>query len=87
MIRSLRKAAFLQSLQPLIPEIRLENLVPTHAGAGAQALKKSGELGDVFLIAKDHSLVHVCTVLFPVTNSSLEILGKRWLHRLELTTQ
>lgn len=73
MIRSFSKAAFVQSLQRLIPEIQSEDLVPTHAGVRAQALKKNGKLVDDFLIIKDRNSVHVCNAPSPAATSSLEI--------------
>ena len=72
-IRSFSKAAFVKSLQQLIPEVRSEDGVPTHAGVRAQALMNDGKLVDDFLIVKGQNSVHVCNAPSPAATSSLEI--------------
>ena len=72
-IRSFSKAAFVRSLQRLIPEVQAEDLVPTHAGVRAQALRNNGKLVDDFLIVSDKNSVHVCNAPSPAATSSLEI--------------
>ncbi|MBW4615413.1 MAG: L-2-hydroxyglutarate oxidase [Desmonostoc vinosum HA7617-LM4] len=72
-IRSLSKAAFVRSLQRLIPEVQAADLVPTHAGVRAQALMKDGKLVDDFLILQGQNSVHVCNAPSPAATSSLEI--------------
>ena len=72
-IRSLSKAAFVRSLQKLIPEVRAEDLIPTHAGVRAQALMNNGKLVDDFLIIKGQNSLHVCNAPSPAATSSLEI--------------
>lgn len=72
-IRSFSKAAFVRSLQRLIPEVQGDDLVPTHAGVRAQALMSDGKLVDDFLIVKGHNAVHVCNAPSPAATSSLEI--------------
>lgn len=72
-IRSFSKAAFVRSLQRLIPEVRSEDLVPTHAGVRAQALMEDGKLVDDFLIVEGESSIHVCNAPSPAATSSLEI--------------
>ncbi|CAN1209691.1 L-2-hydroxyglutarate oxidase [Tumidithrix helvetica PCC 7403] len=72
-IRSFSKAAFVRSLQQLIPEVQADDLVPTHAGVRAQALKPNGQLVDDFLIVKDRNSIHVCNAPSPAATSSLEI--------------
>ncbi len=73
MIRSFNKAAFVRSLQRLIPEVQADDLIPTHAGVRAQALKSSGALVDDFLIIKNQNSLHVCNAPSPAATSSLEI--------------
>jgi L-2-hydroxyglutarate oxidase len=73
MIRSFSKAAFVRSLQKLIPEIQADDLVPTHAGVRAQALRSDGGLVDDFLIIHRQHSVHVCNAPSPAATSSLEI--------------
>lgn len=72
-IRSFSKAAFVRSLQKLIPEVQAEDLVPTHAGVRAQALMNNGSLVDDFLIIQGENSVHVCNAPSPAATSSLEI--------------
>ncbi len=72
-IRSFSKAAFVQSLQKLIPEVQGDDLVPTHAGVRAQALMSNGKLVDDFLIVEGQNAVHVCNAPSPAATSSIEI--------------
>ncbi|GAB4382591.1 MAG: L-2-hydroxyglutarate oxidase [Elainellaceae cyanobacterium] len=72
-IRSFSKAAFVHSLQRLIPEVQPEDVVPTHAGVRAQALMSDGKLVDDFLIVKGQNSIHVCNAPSPAATSSLEI--------------
>ncbi|NET34696.1 MAG: L-2-hydroxyglutarate oxidase [Cyanothece sp. SIO1E1] len=72
-IRSFSKAAFVRSLQRLIPEVQADDVVPTHAGVRAQALKPNGTLVDDFLIVKGQNSMHVCNAPSPAATSSLEI--------------
>ncbi len=72
-IRSFSKAAFVRSLQKLIPEVKAEDLVPTHAGVRAQALMSDGKLVDDFLIVQGKNATHVCNAPSPAATSSLEI--------------
>jgi L-2-hydroxyglutarate oxidase len=73
MHRSFSKAAFVRSLQRLIPEITANDLVPGSAGVRAQALRRDGGLIDDFLIIKDEHSVHVCNAPSPAATASLEI--------------
>ncbi|MBR8833865.1 MAG: L-2-hydroxyglutarate oxidase [Stigonema ocellatum SAG 48.90 = DSM 106950] len=72
-IRSFSKAAFVRSLQQLIPEVKAEDVVPTHAGVRAQALMNDGKLVDDFLIVQGQNSVHVCNAPSPAATSSIEI--------------
>ena len=72
-IRSWSKAAFVRSLQKLIPEVQADDLIPTHAGVRAQALKHNGALVDDFLIVNGQNSIHVCNAPSPAATSSLEI--------------
>ena len=73
MRRSLSKGAFVGSLQRLIPELRMSDVVPTHAGVRAQAVWPDGSLVDDFLIIKGRNSVHVCNAPSPAATASLEI--------------
>lgn len=80
-IRSFSKAAFTRSLQRLIPAVQAEDLVPTHAGVRAQALKNNGKLVDDFSIISNQNSVHVCNAPSPAATSSIEI-GKAVVERI-----
>jgi L-2-hydroxyglutarate oxidase len=73
MWRSLSKAAFVKSLQQLIPEVQAEDLVPAPAGVRAQALKPDGGLVDDFHIIEGQRSIHVCNAPSPAATASLEI--------------
>lgn len=72
-IRSFSKAAFVRSLQRLIPEVQMPDIVPTHAGVRAQALMNDGKLVDDFLIVNGTHSIHVCNAPSPAATASLEI--------------
>ncbi|NJR38465.1 MAG: L-2-hydroxyglutarate oxidase [Leptolyngbyaceae cyanobacterium CSU_1_4] len=80
-IRSFSKAAFVRSLQRLIPEVQMDDVVPTHAGVRAQALMNDGKLVDDFLIIDGENSMHVCNAPSPAATSSLEI-GKAIVDRI-----
>ncbi|GAB1542611.1 L-2-hydroxyglutarate oxidase [Scytonema sp. NUACC21] len=80
-IRSFSKAVFTKSLQQLIPEVKSEDLVPTHAGVRAQALMNDGKLVDDFLIVQGQNSVHVCNAPSPAATSSIEI-GKAIVNQI-----
>ncbi|MGI8890363.1 MAG: L-2-hydroxyglutarate oxidase [Chthoniobacterales bacterium] len=73
MWRSLSKRAFVRSLQRLIPDVKTEDLVPTGAGVRAQALLRSGDMVDDFLIIHGPNSLHVCNAPSPAATASLEI--------------
>ncbi|HEY9846309.1 MAG TPA: hypothetical protein V6D03_08930, partial [Candidatus Caenarcaniphilales bacterium] len=72
-VRSFSKAAFVHSLQRLIPEVQADDLVPTHAGVRAQALMNDGKLVDDFLMVTREDSLHVCNAPSPAATSSIEI--------------
>jgi L-2-hydroxyglutarate oxidase len=73
MHRSFSKAAFVRSLQALVPEIQAEDLVPGKAGVRAQALRPDGGLVDDFLIERGPRALHVLNAPSPAATASLEI--------------
>jgi (S)-2-hydroxyglutarate dehydrogenase len=73
MWRSLSKHAFVRSLQELIPEITEDDVIPTHAGVRAQALKPDGSMVDDFLLVDAPGALHVCNAPSPAATASLEI--------------
>lgn len=71
--RSLSKALFCHSLQRLVPDIRVDDLVAGGAGVRAQALSPTGELlQDFYLVRQAHAL-HVLNAPSPGATASLAI--------------
>lgn len=71
--RSLSKAAFVRSMQRIIPEITAADVVPSPAGVRAQALQPDGRLVDDFLFVRAPRALHVCNAPSPAATASLEI--------------
>lgn len=72
-VRSFSRAAFVRSLQRIIPEITESDVVRSGAGVRAQALRPDGALEDDFLIVQDGKTIHVCNAPSPAATASLEI--------------
>jgi (S)-2-hydroxyglutarate dehydrogenase len=71
--RSLNKAAFLKSVQQLIPEIQSEDLERGEAGVRAQALRPDGCLIDDFRLLEKKNAIFVLNAPSPAATASLEI--------------
>jgi L-2-hydroxyglutarate oxidase LhgO len=71
--RSWSKAAFVRSLQKLVPELTADDLVVGGAGVRAQALGRDGSLIDDFRFAYTDGVLHVCNVPSPAATASLAI--------------
>jgi L-2-hydroxyglutarate oxidase len=71
--RSLRKRAFVQALQRLVPEIIEEDLEPGGSGVRAQALAQDGSLIDDFQFVAAEKMLHVCNVPSPAATASIPI--------------
>jgi L-2-hydroxyglutarate oxidase len=71
--RSLIKAAFVRSLQRLLPELTSDDLTPGGSGVRAQALGINGKLIDDFHFVYTKGVVHVCNVPSPAATASLAI--------------
>jgi L-2-hydroxyglutarate oxidase LhgO len=82
MWRSFSKAAFVKTLQPLVPEITAEQLVPAPAGVRAQALSPDGKIVDDFSIQEFGRVVNVGNAPSPAATSALQI-GKLIVERIE----
>jgi L-2-hydroxyglutarate oxidase len=81
MLRSASKALFVRSMQRIIPEIRPQDVVPTHAGVRAQALMRDGTLMDDFVIIDSGRSIHICNAPSPAATASIEI-GKAIVERV-----
>ena len=73
MVRSYSRAAFVRSLQRLVPEITEDDVIPSDAGVRAQALRPDGTLEDDFLIVQHAGAIHVCNAPSPAATAALEI--------------
>ncbi len=73
MWRSISKRAFVHALSRLVPEIRIEHLLPAPAGVRAQALARDGSMVDDFLIEESDRVVNVLNAPSPAATSSLKI--------------
>jgi L-2-hydroxyglutarate oxidase len=71
--RSFSKAAFVEALQKLMPEIRADDLVPAGAGVRAQAVTPEGALVDDFRIVEAERMIHVLNAPSPAATASLSI--------------
>ena len=73
--RSASKAAFVRSLQKLVPDIRTEDIQRGGAGVRAQAVSPNGSLVDDFRISVTEGAVHVVNAPSPAATASLAIGG------------
>jgi L-2-hydroxyglutarate oxidase len=73
MYRSLSKAAFVRSLQALIPEITAADLEPGRAGVRAQAVDADGKLADDFRLVEGKAMLHVLNAPSPAATASIAI--------------
>jgi len=71
--RSLSKALFCRSLQRLVPELQIGDLVQGGAGVRAQALSPSGELLQDFCFVRRPRALHVLNAPSPAATASLAI--------------
>jgi (S)-2-hydroxyglutarate dehydrogenase len=80
--RSWVKAAFVKSLQKMVPELQEPDLAPGGSGVRAQAVDSGGNLVDDFHFVHSKGMIHVCNVPSPAATASLEI-GKEIVDMLE----
>jgi L-2-hydroxyglutarate oxidase LhgO len=71
--RSLSKKKFVESLQRLVPDIRIDDINPGGAGVRAQAVRPDGTLMDDFSIVTSPDAVHVVNAVSPAATASLAI--------------
>jgi (S)-2-hydroxyglutarate dehydrogenase len=71
--RSYSKYAFWRALHRLVPEIEVDDLLPTGAGVRAQAMMPDGKLADDFLFAPAYRMLHVLNAPSPAATASLAI--------------
>ena len=73
MYRSASKAAFVRSLQKLVPDVRAADIERGGAGVRAQAVAPTGALVDDFKISVTEGAVHVVNAPSPAATASLAI--------------
>ncbi|MAZ07925.1 MAG: L-2-hydroxyglutarate oxidase [Rickettsiales bacterium] len=71
--RSFSKAAFVNALQKLIPDITSDDIVYSPSGVRAQALSANGSLVDDFVIKNIGNMIHVINAPSPAATSSFAI--------------
>jgi len=71
--RSVNKAAFVASLQRLVPAIQAADIAPGGAGVRAQAVSPDGSLVDDFKISQTEGAIHVLNAPSPAATASLAI--------------
>ena len=71
--RSFSKKAFVRALQKLIPEITINDVVPSGAGVRAQALERDGKLVDDFKIVDADKMIHVLNAPSPAATAAISI--------------
>jgi L-2-hydroxyglutarate oxidase LhgO len=71
--RSVSKAAFVTSLQRLVPGIQASDIAPGGAGVRAQAVSPDGSLVDDFKISVTDGAIHVLNAPSPAATASLAI--------------
>jgi L-2-hydroxyglutarate oxidase LhgO len=81
MWRSFYPAAFLRSLQALVPAVSRADLLPAEAGVRAQAVAKDGKILDDFAFLESPRMVHVLNAPSPGATASLS-LGQAVVDRL-----
>ena len=69
----LSKQTFVEALQRLVPSVRAEHLVGTHAGVRAQALSSDGQLLDDFWFDRADRVLHLRNAPSPAATSSLAL--------------
>ncbi len=79
--RSLSKKAFVKALQVLVPEVQVEDLVPSPAGVRAQAVSREGKLLDDFVWSETDRVLNVLNAPSPAATASLAI-GTQIVDRL-----
>jgi len=71
--RSFSKELFCKSLQRLVPELQISDLMQGGAGVRAQALSPSGELLQDFYFVRQRQALHVLNAPSPAATAALTI--------------
>ena len=79
--RSLARRSLAAAARQLLPDLRPEDLEPSMAGVRAQAVTRSGQLVDDFLLRRDGRVLHVLNAPSPAATACLAI-GEEIVDRL-----
>ena len=71
--RSYSKDLFCRSLQRLVPELQIEDLMQGGSGVRAQSLSPTGELLQDFYFGRQDGALHVMNAPSPAATASLAI--------------
>lgn len=82
--RSFSKQAFVNQLQKLVPDIRMEHLKKSPAGVRAMALKPDGDILDDFHFERNGRELHVLNAPSPAATAALAI-GDEIVHQLTIS--
>lgn len=84
-VRTASKRVYLKEARRLIPALTNKDIVPCRSGIRAQAVARTGELVDDFVIIESKSVINVCNAPSPAATAALRIgqlLGERVSDRL-----
>jgi L-2-hydroxyglutarate oxidase len=73
LLKSICKGAFVSGLQRLVPETKSSDLIPAIAGIRAQAVTRSGDLCDDFIVQRNERVINILNAPSPAATASLRI--------------
>jgi L-2-hydroxyglutarate oxidase len=79
--QSLSKRVYVNQARKLIPELEMDDVVPSPSGVRAQALRRDGSLVDDFLFVEGKRVINAVNVASPAATASLNI-GRLIVDRL-----
>ncbi len=79
--QSLSKRVYVNQARKLIPELEMDDVVPSPSGVRAQALRPDGSLVDDFLFVEGERVINAVNVASPAATASLNI-GRLIVDRL-----
>ena len=79
--QSLSKRVYVNQARKLVPEVQMDDVVPSPSGVRAQALRPDGSLVDDFLFVEGERVINAVNVASPAATASLNI-GRLIVDRL-----
>lgn len=80
-VQSLSKRVYVNQARRLVPEVEMDDVVPSPSGVRAQALRPDGSLVDDFLFVEGDRVINAVNVASPAATASLNI-GRLIVDRL-----